>query len=273
MKNQAFIDSLLEKEAFHAPLIFYGDNAEYIEQQAEEFAKKILEKSIGKAVALNNHPDLRCFGPEGKSFSMDSIRAFIEEISLFPHEGRYRIYVFKQIDTLLPVHANALLKTLEEKPEFSVVVLSTNQLSKVLPTIQSRCQCIHFTQSIENTVSPDLLKLVLQAIHASIDGLFISLFSLISKIDEHMKENKEHVTAVLQIVMQWVLDCKKMQNNLSDFCFPQGKKHYSKYQEKISCHPDFFLSIEKDIELALERNFKSKSILEYIFLSFSQLNT
>ena len=60
------------------------------------------------------------------------------------HEARYRICIIENADLMNISTANALLKTLEEPPENSVIILTTEKVSDILPTIISRCQQVYF---------------------------------------------------------------------------------------------------------------------------------
>ena len=61
-----------------------------------------------------------------------------------PFEAGYRVFVLERADTMNDEAANALLKTLEEPPDYVVLLLLTDRLTQVLPTIASRCQPVRF---------------------------------------------------------------------------------------------------------------------------------
>ena len=61
-----------------------------------------------------------------------------------PFEAQHRIFVLERADTMNDEAANALLKTLEEPPAYVVLILITDKLTQVLPTIASRCQAVRF---------------------------------------------------------------------------------------------------------------------------------
>jgi DNA polymerase-3 subunit delta' len=105
-----------------------------------------------------NHPDYREIVPEiaeeeaddaeapraekAKSLliKIDQIRAVADFIALTTHRAGYRVLVVRPADTLHPAAANALLKTLEEPPPHTLIVLVTDQPARLLPTIRSRCR-------------------------------------------------------------------------------------------------------------------------------------
>jgi DNA polymerase-3 subunit delta' len=88
------------------------------------------------------HPDYQCVGPEepGKVIKVDAIRKLINDLSLKPQYGGYRVFVIDKAEQLNPSSANALLKTLEEPADRTVLLLITHRPSRLPPTILSRCQ-------------------------------------------------------------------------------------------------------------------------------------
>ena len=88
------------------------------------------------------HPDYQCVGPEepGKAIKVDAIRKLINDLSLKPQYGGYRVFVVDQAEQMNLSSANALLKTLEEPAEQTVLLLITHRPSRLPLTILSRCQ-------------------------------------------------------------------------------------------------------------------------------------
>jgi DNA polymerase-3 subunit delta' len=74
----------------------------------------------------------------------DVDEAVVAAASHTPFEASFRVFVLERADTLNDEAANALLKTLEEPPHYVVLVLLTDRITQVLPTIASRCQGVRF---------------------------------------------------------------------------------------------------------------------------------
>lgn len=91
-----------------------------------------------------NHPDVWIIRPEGAWMKIDQIRRLQRQISHKPMEGRYKIYILTDVERMNLPAANSFLKTLEEPPGASVLVLLTSNYSALLPTIRSRCQLVRF---------------------------------------------------------------------------------------------------------------------------------
>jgi DNA polymerase-3 subunit gamma/tau len=75
---------------------------------------------------------------------IDDIRDIRDRVVLQPVEGRYKVYILDEAHQLTDAAWNALLKLIEEPPPHLVFVFCTTDLSKVLPTVRSRCQTFVF---------------------------------------------------------------------------------------------------------------------------------
>ncbi len=95
-------------------------------------------------VASGNHPDLFWVQPESEAgrLKVEQVRELQRHLSLTPNMARYRVAVLDRFDQATPSAANALLKTLEEPPDFVVLILLAPDTDSLLPTIVSRCQVI-----------------------------------------------------------------------------------------------------------------------------------
>jgi DNA polymerase-3 subunit delta' len=95
-------------------------------------------------VATAQHPDLLVLQPleESTQIRIEQIRELSQELSLTAHQGAYKIAVITPADTLNRFAANALLKTLEEPPPRTLLMLVVTQPSRLPATILSRCQKI-----------------------------------------------------------------------------------------------------------------------------------
>ena len=93
-----------------------------------------------------NHPDLNFIQPEetGKQIKVEQIRDLIDFIQLKSHYGQYKVAIIDPADAMNRTAANALLKTLEEPPASSVMILNTHEVHRLPVTIRSRCQVVEF---------------------------------------------------------------------------------------------------------------------------------
>jgi DNA polymerase III subunit delta' len=92
------------------------------------------------------HPDLTWVAPSGahEMLRRDVDEAVVSAAARTPFEARHRVFVLERADTMNDEAANALLKTLEEPPPYVVLLLLTDRVDQVLPTISSRCQGVRF---------------------------------------------------------------------------------------------------------------------------------
>ncbi len=108
---------------------------------AKEFAKLILNVSYD----LSNHPDFMIVSPEdGKTIKIEQIRYLQEKIVEKPVACDKKFYLIDNSDTMTKEAQNCLLKTLEEPPEYAIIVLVLSNENKLLNTIKSRCTKIIF---------------------------------------------------------------------------------------------------------------------------------
>lgn len=93
-----------------------------------------------------NQPDIIWITHEKPNvISVDEIRQqIVNDISLKPYSSRYKIYVIPDAQLMNAQAQNAILKTLEEPPEYAIIILLTSNLDKILPTIISRCIVLNF---------------------------------------------------------------------------------------------------------------------------------
>lgn len=84
---------------------------------------------------------------------VDNIREIREEVTYRPTEGRYKVYIIDEVHMLSIGAFNALLKTLEEPPEYVIFILATTEVHKIPITILSRCQHYDFKRISIETIS------------------------------------------------------------------------------------------------------------------------
>ena len=91
---------------------------------------------------------------------VDNIREIREEVSYRPTEGRYKVYIIDEVHMLSAGAFNALLKTLEEPPEYVIFILATTESHKIPVTILSRCQRYDFHRISIDTITARLQELL-----------------------------------------------------------------------------------------------------------------
>jgi DNA polymerase-3 subunit delta' len=148
--------SLAADRMAHA-VLFAGPSGVGKMTAAEAFAKALLchnegDTACGECTACRkvdhgNHPDLHLVVPEGagRQIRIDVVRQrVVRELGLKPFESDHKIVLIDDADAMNDLSANCLLKTLEEPPPGSVLVLVTARPDALLETIVSRCRVVRF---------------------------------------------------------------------------------------------------------------------------------
>jgi len=95
-------------------------------------------------IIWSEHQDVGLLAPHKNSILIKAVRDLEREANFRPAEGEARVFIVEEADKLNDSSANALLKTLEEPPPTTHILLVSSRPSGLLPTIRSRCQIIRF---------------------------------------------------------------------------------------------------------------------------------
>jgi DNA polymerase III subunit delta' len=123
--------------------LFSGPEGSGKRAYAERFAAGLLASDVHR-IAARTHPDLFVLEPEGSGILIEDARRLRRDLHLRPFEAERRIYLILDAHLLRDESANALLKSLEEPPEYGVFVLVSDHAGRMLPTILSRVATVPF---------------------------------------------------------------------------------------------------------------------------------
>ena len=153
--------SVLNNKLSHS-YIFEGINGIGKGIIAENFSKMILcESEENKPCGIckgclkfdsSNHPDFKSILPDGKSIKNKQIEDFQEYILTKPYYGRYKIVVIDESETMTVSAQNRILKTIEDSPEYLIVIFICKSAKGMLQTIESRCQTLSFNRIEKNEI-------------------------------------------------------------------------------------------------------------------------
>ena len=119
----------------------------YMFEGIEGIGKKKLTEELAKLLLdisdVNNSPDYIEIKPDGNNIKIAQIRKLQTDIIIKPHKD-YKIYVINDAHKMTVEGQNALLKTLEEPPQYAIIILVTSNKEALLDTIKSRCEIIKF---------------------------------------------------------------------------------------------------------------------------------
>lgn len=132
LNNHAFLISAIKKE--------------YLGEKTRELVSRFIPNFRDKQF----HPDITKIEAEKNSIGIDLIRNLKRQIAYKPFESDHKIIIIEEAEKLTIEAQNALLKTLEEPPNATILILTTKNYDLLLPTIISRCQLIFLGSQTEN---------------------------------------------------------------------------------------------------------------------------
>lgn len=186
-----------------------------------------------------NHPDIKIIEPEGASIKNSQIEDFQKDLMVKPYESSKKVYIIKNADDMTVSAQNRLLKTLEEPPEYGVIILLSTNGNSFLPTIRSRCQILKFQRVGQKYIEGFMMDKYHMAVEearilaAFSDGIIGKAMALhesdefkrmreetIQIIDrilekdpievfvatEFFKQNKENIYEILDVLLLWFRD-------------------------------------------------------------------
>lgn len=133
-----YLSNSINKNKINHAYLFEGIDGIGKTTFAKEFAKYLL-----KVEHIENSPDYINIDPQGASIKIAQIRSLQTDVIIKPH-GDYKIYIINNAEKMTIESQNALLKTLEEPPEYVIIILITSNKNSLLDTIKSRCDIVKF---------------------------------------------------------------------------------------------------------------------------------
>jgi len=156
------LERSLEKKRLAHAYLFSGDSMDELENMARTLAKALncaAARAAGRPslqscgqcdscrrIERDAHPDVLWVRPESKSriITIDQMRELMRSIQLKPTAALFKVGVIVAADRLTPQAGNAFLKTLEEPPADSILILLTTEPQRILETVVSRCLRLGF---------------------------------------------------------------------------------------------------------------------------------
>ena len=153
---------------------------------------------------------------------IDAIRMLIHKISLSAHEAKYKICLVESADLMNNNTANAFLKTLEEPPKDTIILLTSNRPDFLLPTILSRCQKIPFNQLSVDDIQRELLEM---------QGIEASRARLLARIANGNLER------ALQLMEEGDTEIRETANKLKELIIDQDDLGFYEFLGQIKGNP------------------------------------
>ena len=143
-------EAIASNKISHA-YIFNGPKGSGKKMLAKAFAMMLQCENKGEDACLtchsckqalsDNHPDIKWVKHiKPTSIGVEDVRdSLVGDVMIKPYNGKYKIYIIEEANLMTVQAQNAILKTIEEPPEYVVVILLTRNADEMLPTILSRC--------------------------------------------------------------------------------------------------------------------------------------
>lgn len=211
-----YIQNVVEQDKVSHAYILNGEKGSGKKMLASLFAMTLQCEKHGsepcgechscKQARSGNHPDIiKVQHEKPNTISVDDIRVQINnDIGIKPYSSPYKIYIIPEAELLTVQAQNALLKTIEEPPEYAVIFLLTENAESLLPTIMSRCVMLKL-RNIRTTLIrkylmeqmhiPDYQAEICAAFAQGNMGRAIMLAS-----SEHFNEIKEEALQLLRYI-------------------------------------------------------------------------
>ncbi|MDP3142846.1 MAG: DNA polymerase III subunit delta' [Candidatus Omnitrophota bacterium] len=183
--TQKILLDALKSKKLASTLLFVGPEGVGKSLMAKYLAKSVncLESDFNCCNRCNscakienlNHPDVHWItSDDSGSIKIEQVRGIEGRIQLRPYEAKKKVFIIVEAQDLTPEASNALLKTLEEPPQDSLIILTSAHADQLLPTILSRCQRFFFSG-----LRPDVLEGILTSDYKLDEKLahFLAYFS------------------------------------------------------------------------------------------------
>ena len=118
-----------------------------------------------RKIALGEHADVETITNDGQFIKVEQMRKMSRDAQFKPYEGRHRVYIIDEADRMNASSANSILKTLEEPPESTLIVLVTSKPYGLPETILSRCLMLSFAPLSAAEIEAQLKKKDSKAAH------------------------------------------------------------------------------------------------------------
>lgn len=205
-----------------------------------------------KSFNENSNPDIIEMDAASNN-GVDEIREIKNKVNLVPSISKYKVYIIDEVHMLSIGAFNALLKTLEEPPEYIIFILATTDPQKLPPTIISRCQRFDFTsishdkmkECLENIVKNENIDIEDAALEEIINNSKGGMRDAIGMLDQASVFADGKVTATDVEELSGSISIKEVRELIEDIL----KKDYQLVFEKVNNYS----SLGKDFSLICEK--------------------
>lgn len=167
--SACLLRTILESGRIAHAYFFKGPQGSAKNSMALDFARSLLCENPGNGgifcgkcracsdIDKNNHPDLHIIDKDGTSIKIKSSHEVLKEAYNKPYGMRRKVFIIRDAESLTEVAANAMLKILEEPPEYVTFILISSNPAAIPETVLSRCQMIPFKPYSLNELRESLI--------------------------------------------------------------------------------------------------------------------
>lgn len=222
--------------------IFEGD-LDTTKKLYTDFIEQIYinNDSRDKEIGLDRFFDVEVIEPEKNIITIDRIRELKKRIYEIPLEAAVKVFVIENADLMRNEAQNALLKTLEETPEYAIIILTTDNRNKLYDTVRSRCQIIStYQEEKKELTDQELYELIDLLINAYEKKYYAVISSKV--IFEKYQDRKKTVIRALQNII----------NDIIMFKLSGVHTYSDKYKKKLSMFKEISMVKAERLVLILE---------------------
>ena len=220
-----------------------------------------------KSFNNNSNPDIIEIDAASNN-GVDEIREIKNKVSLVPSMSKYKVYIIDEVHMLSIGAFNALLKTLEEPPEYIIFILATTEPQKIPATIISRCQRFDFKsishdkmkQCLENIISKENISIDAGAIEEIINNSKGGMRDAIGLLDQASAFCNNNITANDIEELSGNISIKQIRTFLSNIMQKEYNVIFDLISNYSSNGKDFALICEKIINYIREGILYKKKI-------------
>ncbi|HEK8844584.1 TPA: DNA polymerase III subunit delta' [Clostridioides difficile] len=250
-----YLTNSIKKNKLNNAYMFEGMDGIGKKKFADELSKLLLDYEN-----LENSPDYVLIKPDGNSIKIAQIRNLQSDIVIRPHKD-YKIYIINNAEKMTVEAQNALLKTLEEPPNYAIIILVTNNKESLLETIKSRCDIIKFSPIPIEDLKRYLINTGIEEERAQLLAIF-SRGSIENALNLSQSSEFSMMREDIQQYIQIMLD----KNIVQILNIPNNME---KYRGKIIALLDMMINYFRDIIL-LKENVNKNMLINVDKLVFIQ---
>lgn len=195
------------------------------------------------------HPDVLTIEPEGQTIKVDQIRRLQTEFSRSGYESRKKVFLVKEAEKMNSSAANSLLKFLEEPLGEFLAILETDSVGRILPTIQSRCQILHFQELSKEVLIHKLQEAGIPVEKAKLLAFLTNSFTKAVEISQN-----EWFNDAKDSIQQWFVYMKS--NDTQAFIYVQKKliKLFKEKSQQFTALSILLFYYQEALKQALEKD-------------------